>query len=81
MQEDFTQNRLHTGISMRFETCEVWVRLFKCVSPMGERSYAVHACCCLCHSEQPAAPCVILSDGEESQRWWGRFFGHCVPSE
>ena len=23
MQEDFTQNRLHPGISMRFETCEV----------------------------------------------------------
>ncbi|GEM_PF-4459978 len=31
MQEDFTQNRLHPGIS-RFETCEVWVRLFNCVS-------------------------------------------------
>gem|GEM_PF-4683052 len=34
MQEDLTQNRLHPGISMRFETCEVWVRLFKSVSPM-----------------------------------------------
>ncbi len=34
MQEDFTQNRLHPGISMRFETCEVWVQLFKCVSPI-----------------------------------------------
>ncbi len=34
MQEDFTQNRLHPDISMRFETCEVWVRLFKCVSPI-----------------------------------------------
>ncbi|GEM_PF-3675005 len=34
MQEDFTQNRLHPGVSMRFETCEVWVRLFKCVSPI-----------------------------------------------
>ena len=35
MQEDFTQNRLHPGISMRFETCEVWARLFKCVSPLN----------------------------------------------
>ncbi len=34
MQEDFTQNSLHPGISMRCETCEVWVRLFKCVSPL-----------------------------------------------
>ena len=34
MQEDLTQNRSHPGISMRFETCEVWVRLFKCVSPL-----------------------------------------------
>jgi len=33
MQEDFTQNGLYPGISMRFETCEVRVRLFKCVSP------------------------------------------------
>ncbi len=32
MQEDFTHNRLHPGIFMRFETCEVWVRLFKCVT-------------------------------------------------
>ena len=23
--EDFTQNGLHPGICMRFETCEVWV--------------------------------------------------------
>ncbi len=36
MQEIFTQNGLHPGISMRFETCEVWVRLFKCVSPTCE---------------------------------------------
>ncbi len=26
-------------------------------------------------------PDVILSGSEESQRWWGGFFGHCVPSE
>ncbi len=37
MQEDFTQNGLHPGISMCFETCEVRVRLFKCVSPGNER--------------------------------------------
>ncbi|GEM_PF-6497190 len=36
MQEDFTQNRLHPGISMRFETCEVRVRLFKCLSPIND---------------------------------------------
>ncbi len=34
VREDFTRNRLHAGISMRFETCEVRVRLFKCVSPI-----------------------------------------------
>ena len=39
MQEDFTQNRLHPGISLRFKTCEVWVRLFQCVSP-------IFNCCC-----------------------------------
>ena len=66
MQEIFTQNRLHPGISMRFETCEVRVRLFKCVTPVSDRSYAVHACCYLCHSERPVIACVILSDSEES---------------
>ena len=29
MQEDFTQNRLHLDISMRFETCEVWMATFQ----------------------------------------------------
>ncbi len=29
MQEDFAQNRLHPGISMRFETCEVQVLFMK----------------------------------------------------
>ncbi|GEM_PF-455768 len=37
MQEDFTQNRLHPGISMRFETCEVWerVQLYSQYTPLG----------------------------------------------